>query len=146
MLATAHQTPSALPSDIPDLTDAGVRERLSAPSFRAFLYTADYLGLGVKERRRLLGDLPPSTYHRWVDKGAPSLSRDMLERLSLVLGITKGLRLLFARDEDGKRWLKAANTDAPFAGHSPLDHMLRGSIADLFAVRRDIDAWRGVWP
>ncbi|MGL1287728.1 MbcA/ParS/Xre antitoxin family protein, partial [Vibrio parahaemolyticus] len=71
---------------------------------------------------------------------------DVLERISLVLGIVKALRLLFASDEAGKRWLRAANTDAPFGGHSPLEHMLRGSIADLYAVRRYLDAWRGVWP
>ncbi|MGD9537635.1 MAG: antitoxin Xre-like helix-turn-helix domain-containing protein [Alphaproteobacteria bacterium] len=130
----------------PDLGDEAVRRRLSAPSFRAFLATADYLGIGVAERCTLLGGLPPSTYHRWAAKGSADLPRDLLERISLVLGIVKGLRLLFAADEAGKSWLRAANADAPFAGASPLQRMLRGSIADLYAVRRYIDAWRGAWP
>jgi hypothetical protein len=130
----------------PDLGDAATRNRLSAPSFRAFLYTAEYLGLPVQERCRLLGDLAPATYHRWAANGAPAMPRDLLERISLVLGIAKALRLLFASDDAGRRWLKGANTDAPFGGHSPLERMLRGSISDLFAVRRYIDAWRGVWP
>jgi hypothetical protein len=129
-----------------DLGDAAARSRLSAPSFRAFVSTADYLGLSVIERCRLLGDLAPATYHRWVDRGAPSLSRDVIERVSLVLGIVRGLRLLFANDDAGKRWLRADNSESPFAGASPLAHMLKGSIADLYSTRRYIDAWRGTWP
>ena len=131
---------------VPDLGDEAARRRLSAPSFRAFLATADYLDVGVAERCTLLGGLPVSTYHRWAAKSAPALSRDQLERVSLVLGIAKGLRLLFASDEAGRRWLRAPNTDTPFAGVSPLRRMLRGSIADLYTVRRYIDAWRGAWP
>ena len=130
----------------PDLGDPAARDRLSGPSFRAFLATARYLDLSVAERCRLLGDLAPATYHRWATNGAPHLSRDLLERISLVLGIVKALMLLFASDDAGKRWLRAANTDAPFGGQGPLAHMLRGSIADLFAVRRYVDSWRGVWP
>jgi hypothetical protein len=42
------------------------------------------------------------------------------------------------------RWLKSANTDIPFGERSPLDRALRGSINDLYAVRRYIDAWRGM--
>ncbi|HEX2116243.1 MAG TPA: MbcA/ParS/Xre antitoxin family protein [Alphaproteobacteria bacterium] len=129
-----------------DLGNAQARARISAGAFRAFRDTADYLGLSISNRCRLLGDLPQSTFHRWVEKGAPTLPRDTLERISLVLGIVKALRLLFASDEAGKRWLFAPNTDAPFAGASPAEHMLRGSIAHLYGVRRYLDSWRGVWP
>ena len=94
----------------------------------------------------LLGDVPATTYHHWKSKGVRSLSLDTLERISLVLGIWKGLRLLFADDAVAVRWLKAENTDLPFGGLSPLDAMLRGSIDDLYAVRRYVDGWRGVWP
>ncbi len=140
--AATHQAEAAPP----DLGDASARAALSAPSFRAFRYAADYLGLTVGERCRLLGDLPAPTYYRWADKGAPVLARDILERISLVLGIVKGLRLLFTGDETGKRWLRATNDDMPFTGESPLARMLRGSIADLYEVRRYIDAWRGTTP
>jgi Protein of unknown function (DUF2384) len=40
------------------------------------------------------------------------------------------------------RWLKAPNTDRPFAGGSPLDRTLRASIDDLYAVRRYLGGWR----
>lgn len=95
---------------------------------------------------RLLGDLPPATYHRYAAKGAPALGRDLLERISLVLGIVKALRLVFADDEVGRRWLRAANTDASFGGRSPAAFTLQGSVAHLYTVRRYLDAWRGVWP
>ena len=75
-----------------------------------------------------------------------TLSYDQLERISLVLGIYKALKLLFADDASGVRWLKATNSDLPFAAGSPLDRMLRGSIDDLYAVRRYLDGWRGGWP
>jgi hypothetical protein len=65
--------------------------------------------------------------------------------VSLVLGIYKALRLLFVDGLEALRWLKAGNHDLPFAGRSPLERMLLGSIDDLYAVRRYLDAWRGVW-
>ncbi len=128
------------------LADRGTRERLSGPGFRTFLAIADRLGLTVAQQLVLLGGTPSATYHHWKSKGAPSLSHDALERVSLVLGIWKGLRLIFSDDATALRWLKAGNADLPFAGASPLQTMLRGSINDLYSVRRYLDGWRGVWP
>ena len=70
--------------------------------------------------------------------------RRTLERISLVLGIHKGLKLLFADEASGMRWLTSPNRDLPFGGVSPLERALRGSIDDLYAVRRYVDAWRGM--
>ena len=72
------------------------------------------------------------------------MSRDQLERISLLLGIHKGLKLLFSDEAAGLRWFKSANRDLPFGGAAPLDRALGGSIDDLYAVRRYIDAWRGI--
>ena len=128
------------------LNDAKAREQLSAPGFRALLDTATFLNITVPDALRLLGDLAPATYYRYVSKGAHNLNRDTLERISLVLGITKALRLIFVDDEAGRRWFHAANADVPFDGRTPLAHMLQGSIAHLYAVRAYLDAWRGGWP
>jgi hypothetical protein len=54
------------------------------------------------------------------------------------------VKLLFADDASAMRWFTSPNRDLPFGGHSPLDRALRGSIDDLYAVRRYIDAWRGM--
>lgn len=122
--------------------DPAVRRRLSGPGLRTFFNVAGEWGLTVEQQRVLLGGVPPSTYHKWKGRAVGTLSYDALERISLVLGIYKGLKVLFADDAGGLRWLKAANTDRPFAGGSPLDRMLRGSIDDLYAVRRYLDGWR----
>lgn len=132
-----------LPTDF--RTNPGTRARLSGPGLRTFFGIADEWELSGVEQRTLLGGLSSSTFHNWKTGKIGALSSDQLERVSLVLGIYKGLKLLFADDGAGLRWLKAENTDAPF-GRSPLNRMLRGSIDDLYAVRRYIDGWRGVWP
>jgi hypothetical protein len=140
------QTEMVVDRGLPNLFDSDVRKRLSAPGFRAFLGVTEKLGLSVQERRVVLGDIPDSTYHKWRSRGAPELTADMLTRISLMLGIFKGLRLLFASDEAALRWLKATNQDTPFAGRSPEEFLLQGPLDNLFAVRRYIDAWRGVRP
>lgn len=122
--------------------DPALRRRLSGPGLRTFFNVAAEWGLRVEQRRVLLGGVPPSTYHKWKGGAVGTLSYDAIERISLVLGIYKGLKLLFADDAGGLRWLKAPNTDRSFAGGSPLDRMLRGSIDDLHAVRRYLDGWR----
>lgn len=119
---------------------------LGAAGFRAFMEIANEWELGVAQRVRLLGDIAESTYHKWRTGKVGELSRDQLERLSLLLGIYKALRLIFSDENTGTRWLKGANTDADFGSRSPLDRMLNGSIDDLYAVRRYLDAWRGGWP
>jgi hypothetical protein len=126
--------------------DPAVRARLSGPGLRIFFNIAREWGLTVEQQRVLLGGVPSSTYHKWKNGAVGTLSYDQIERISLMLGIYKALRLLFADDASGVPWLKAANTDRPFGGGSPLARMLRGSIDDLYAVRRYLDGWRGSWP
>jgi hypothetical protein len=126
--------------------DRAARARLSAPGLRTFFNIAAEWALTGEQQRVLLGGVPASTFHKWKGGSVGTLSFDQLERVSLVLGVYKGLRLLFADDSGGVRWRKAANGDRPFGGRAPLDRMLRGSIDDLYAVRRYIDGWRGVWP
>jgi hypothetical protein len=145
-MARTTTEPRADDTAPPDLGDPAVRARMSGPGFRAFVAVSDELGLSIAQRLRLLGGIGESTYHKWRSQTAKSLTSDQLERISLVLGIFKGLRLLFLDDATSLRWLTAANTDLPFSGDSPLQTMLRGSIDNLYAVRRYVDAWRGVWP
>lgn len=126
------------------LRDPKTRESLSGSAVRLFLKLADLWQLSVEQRRALLGDISRQTYHNWQNGKVATLGRDQLERISLLLGTHKGLKLLFADDAAGLRWLKSANDDVPFAGKAPLDRALLGSINDLYVVRRYIDAWRGV--
>jgi len=126
------------------LRDVKVRERMSPAAVRMFLKLSDSWKLAVDQRRALLGDISRPTYHNWQSGKIGTLSRDQLERISLVLGIHKGLRLLFADEASATRWFTSPNRDLPFGGRSPLDRALQGGIDDLYAVRRYIDAWRGM--
>ncbi|WP_448044381.1 MbcA/ParS/Xre antitoxin family protein [Bradyrhizobium liaoningense] len=147
MIATTDfELPTTAPGVLaPDaLRDARVRERMSRPAVRMFMKLADSWKLAVDQRRALLGDISRPTYHNWNSGKIGTLSRDQLERVSLVLGIHKGLKLLFADEASAKRWFTSPNRDLPFGGRSPLDRALQGGIDDLYAVRRYIDAWRGM--
>lgn len=130
--------------DRPSLDSAADRVRLTGPGLRTFFNIADEWALSTDQQRILLGGISKSSLHNWKTGNVSALSRDQLERVSLVLGIYKGMALLFADGDGGKRWLKAENTEPVFGGGSPLSRMLRGGIEDLYAARRYIDAWRGV--
>lgn len=144
--ATELELPIAAPGVLaPDaLRDPKVRERMSPTAVRLFMGLADLWRLAVDQRRNLLGDISRPTYHNWQGGKVGTLTRDQLERISLVLGIHKGLKLLFADEASATRWFTSPNRDLPFGGHSPLERTLRGSIDDLYAVRRYLDAWRGM--
>jgi hypothetical protein len=144
--ATDFELPTATLGVLaPDaLRDPKVRQRMSPAAVRLFLRLTELWRLAVDQRRALLGDISRPTYHNWQNGKVGTLTRDQLERISLVLGIHKGLKLLFADEASATRWLTSPNRDLPFGGRSPLDRALRGSIDDLYAVRRYIDAWRGM--
>ena len=122
-----------------------VAERhLSGPALRAFFRIATLWDLDTTQERTLLGHPPSSTFFKW--KKAPqaaNVSRDVLERISYVLGIFKALEILFPDPARADAWLRRGN-DAPlFGGRSALERMLSGNVADLFVVRQYLDAQRG---
>jgi len=144
------QHPTAGPPEaaLTILDDPKQRSAASPTAFKLFLRLAEGWGLTGNEQMRLLGDLPRATFQRWkrnLECGrAFILSRDQLERVSLCLGIEKGLKLVFAEEAAGLRWLKADNRDLPFGGRAPLGRMLDGGILGLHETRRYLDAWRGL--
>lgn len=144
--ATNFDLPTSGPGVLaPDaLRDPKVRERMSPAAVKLFMRLSNLWRLAVDQRRALLGDISRPTYHNWQRGKVGTLSRDQLERISLVLGIYKGLKLLFADEASATRWLTSPNRDLPFGGQSPLERALKGSIDDLYVVRRYIDAWRGM--
>jgi hypothetical protein len=115
---------------------------LAAPALRAFFRIAESWGLSTAQQRALLGDPPPSTYFKWKKQGG-ALPRDVLERISYILGIYKALQILLPDPARADGWIKAPN-DAPlFGGRSALERMLGGNVGDLYAVRQYLDAQRG---
>lgn len=140
-----HRAPSGPDAPAPEaLRDPKVREGLSGPAVALFLRLAETWRLSVDERCTLLGGISRPTYHNWRSGRVGALSRDQLERISLLLGIHKGLKLLFADEGSAWRWFTSPNRDLPFGGQAPLQRALLGGMDDLHAVRRYIDAWRGM--
>lgn len=116
---------------------------LAGPALRAFFKLAERWNLRVAEQRKLLGDPPESTFYKWKRERAGALGRDTLERISYLLGIFKALAILFPQADRADAWLRKPNLAPTFGGHSALERMLSGNVADLFVVRQYLDAQRG---
>lgn len=119
---------------------------MSAAGLRAFFNIAREWDLSVDEQIVLLGSPGRSTFFKW--KAAPEsarVSRDTLERLSLLLGIYKALQILLPNVPAADAWIKRPNSAPPFGGMRALDRMLAGNVSDLVAVRQYLDAMRGGW-
>jgi hypothetical protein len=132
---TAPETrPDPLPQD---------EATLAGPALRAFFRIAEAWGLSTAQQRALLGSPPSSTYFKWKKHGDGALPRDVLERISYVLGIYKALQILLpdARRADG--WVHEPNSAPLFGGGNALSRMLGGNVSDLYVVRQYLDAQRG---
>lgn len=99
--------------------------------------------LSEAEMLAVLGDMPRSTMHRGLQQQNVKVSRDVRDRVSLLLGIYKGLRVLFEDSEQALTWIDRANTLPPFNGRRPRELMVSGDFMALASVRQFVDYWRG---
>jgi len=120
--------------------------KTAAVACRAFGKIIEAWELKQTEAMTLLGydESNRTTYYKWKrEPSSVKLSKEKLERLSYILGIYKALQVLLPRPASADAWIKKPN-DAPlFGGRSALDRMLSGNVADLYEVRRYLDAQRG---
>lgn len=116
---------------------------LGGPALRTFFRLAEAWKLRIADQRKLLGDPPESTFYKWKRHQDAALGRDTLERISYLLGIWKALQILFPDPQQADAWLRKPNSAATFGGHSALERMLSGNVADLYVVRQYLDAQRG---
>jgi hypothetical protein len=132
-------------SDFPERQDFSVeadRARLSRVALRAYKRLVERWELTGQQAAALI-DVSTSTWERLKQEGRDkSLSQDQLTRISALVGIYKGLHLLFA-DDMADRWLKLDNKGPLFARMSPIESMMKGGIPQMLEVRRYIDAVRG---
>ena len=96
-----------------------------------------------EEALKLMGDMKVSSYYKGVNKFEGNLGRDEKERISLLLGIYKDLRILFIDSAQAMTWINRENKLPPFNGITPKQYMLEGSLIRLAEVRRFLDFWRG---
>lgn len=116
---------------------------LVEPGLRTFFRIADKWGLDNEECRTLLGSPARSTYFRWKAGEVGVVAKDLVERLSYLLGIYKALHVLLPNPEHADAWVRRANQAPAFGGATPLDRLLAGQVADLYVVRQYLDGERG---
>jgi hypothetical protein len=131
------------PPSLPNLSDAAVRARLTPAAVDGMVRLAGIWRLGSAEVCALMGDVSERTWFR-MKKGEwiGALSQDTLTRVSALIGIFKGLRLLFSEPLSDE-WVRLPNKGPLYGGRCPLDVMIEGGIPAMLEVRRHVDALRG---
>jgi hypothetical protein len=115
---------------------------LSPVAIRAMKGIASNWHLRGHETAALLG-VSPSTWDRMAaGRWEQSLSQDQLTRVSAIVGVFKGLHLLFA-DDMADRWPRLRNKGPLFDNRTPIETMIEGGIPAMLDVRRHVDALRG---
>lgn len=117
------------------------RKDLTGPALRTFFRIAEAWGLKESEQMKLLGIDSRSTLQTWKRGAVAAIPRDALERISYIMGIYKGLKILLPRTAD--EWVRKPNAAPPFGGRPAIERMTSGNVADLFVVRQYVDAQRG---
>lgn len=111
---------------------------LTRVGLRAFFNIADKWQLRSGQQQILLGSPNRPTLTRWREwadtpKGhcRNSVPRDVLERISYVMGIYKALSILNGAPDIRDSWVHRENDAPGFGGRTPLERMLGGNVADL---------------
>lgn len=118
------------------------RQRLTGAAVKAVLRLAGAWNIGNAEGAALLG-VSESTWDRMkAGRWEGVLSQDQLTRASALIGIFKGLHLLFANDL-ADRWPGLENRAPVFDRRSPVRAMIEGGIPRMLETRQYIDALRG---
>lgn len=126
-----------------NLADTSTRERLTPAAVEGVVRLSEFWRLTSAEVSALLGSISERTWFR-MKKGAWSgaLTQDALTRVSALVGIFKGLRLLFS-EPLAYDWVRMPNKGPLYGGRRPIDVMIEGGIPKMLEVRRHIDALRG---
>ena len=118
------------------------RARLTPAALAGKRQLAERWDFSRGEAAALLG-VSESTWDRIRgERWTQSLSQDQLMRVSALVGLFKGLHLLFA-DGMADRWPRLPNAGALFANRTPIAAMIEGGIPLMLEVRRHVDALRG---
>lgn len=118
------------------------RRRLTGASVKAVLRLVDAWGGSNAEGAALLG-VSESTWDRMkAGRWEGVLSQDQLTRASALIGVFKGLHLLFA-DSMADRWPMLENRGPVFGRKTPVQAMIEGGIPRMLETRQYVDALRG---
>jgi len=118
------------------------RARLTPAALIAVRNLARAWKLTGAEAAALVG-VSETTWDR-IKAGAwrQALSQDQMVRISAMIGLFKGLHLLFA-DDMADRWVRLRNAGPLFANLTPVDAMVERGIPGMIEIRQYVDALRG---
>jgi len=118
------------------------RERLSPAALIALRNLARTWRLTGAEGAALVG-VSETTWDRIKAKSwSQTLSQDQMMRVSALIGVFKGLHLLFS-DDMADRWVRLRNSGPLFGNLSPVEAMIERGIPGMIEIRRYVDALRG---
>jgi hypothetical protein len=136
------QAPSRPPHGMQTFAREEDRARLALAAVEAVKSLAVAWKLTGDDVAALLG-VSPSTWDRIrAGKWSQTLSQDQMTRVSALIGLFKGLNLLFDK-KMADRWPKLRNSGPLFENRTPVEAMIEGGIPLMIEVRRHIDALRG---
>ncbi len=130
------------PPDFPNLGALEDRRRLSPAALRSFMRIMQHWSVRDEDARVLLGGVSNGTFYQWKQGSEKLLDQDKLLRISYLIGIFKSLNILYSTAL-ADRWIQLPNTNAIFAGRTPLAYMLTGGTPAMHTVRQLLDARRG---
>lgn len=134
--------PTSAPPALPTFAGEDERKRLTAAAVKAVLRIVEAWGGNNADGAALLG-VSASTWDRMkARRWDGTLHQDQLTRASALIGVYKGLHLLFA-DGMADRWPRLPNRAPLFDRRSPVDAMIEGGIPRMIETRLYIDALRG---
>lgn len=140
--ALSLQSQPVAPHGLQNFADEEDRKRLTPAAVKALLRLVEAWDGSNAQGAALLG-VSDSTWDRMkAGKWDGVLSQDQLTRASALIGIFKGLHLLFA-DSMADRWPRLANRGPIFDRRSPIEAMIEGGIPLMLETRQYIDALRG---
>ena len=118
------------------------RARLTPAALIALRSLARAWKLTGAEAAALMG-ISETTWDRIkADRWKQTLTQDQMMRASAMIGVFKGLHLLFA-DDMADRWVRLRNAGPVFANLTPLEAMIERGIPGMIEIRQHVDALRG---
>lgn len=133
---------AASPGELQTFADEADRARLTAAAIKAVIRLVGAWEGSNAQGAALLG-VSESTWDRMkAGKWDGVLSQDQLTRASALIGVFKGLHLLFA-DGMADRWPQLPNRGPVFDRMTPVQAMIAGGIPRMLETRQYIDALRG---
>ncbi len=94
-----------------------------------------------EDARALLGGVTNGPFYEMKKHPERVLEVDRLLRISYLVGIFKALNVLYS-EALADAWMRQPNTNAIFAGQTPLAYLTAGGLPAMQVVRRLLDARR----